>query len=129
MHRHFGSAHIEHTLYTSRPLELVRGRYHAITRATGLGHGTEKHRNTKLCKTETPRYQRYLRHLEEQESRSVVFNVGGEAIKRVSTFKYLGRIVSEDDDDTPAIEASIKKERRGHHHLKCLFLMSHPYRN
>ena len=41
----------------------------------------------------------------------MVFKVGGEEIKRVREFKYLGRIVSEDDDDTPAIEANIKKAR------------------
>ena len=108
MRRHFGSAHIEHTLFIASHGEVPR--CHQCG-ATGLGHGTAKHRNTKLCRTETPRYQRYLRHLEEQQSRSVVFNVGGEEIKRVKTFKYLGRIVSEDDDDTPAIEANIKKAK------------------
>ena len=78
----------------------------------GLGHGTERHRDTQLCKTEAPRYQRSLKHLAEQESRKVVFNVWGDAIKRVSTFKYLGRIVSEDDDDTtPAIEENLKKAK------------------
>ena len=108
MRRHFGSAHIEHTLFIPSQGEVPRCQQCG---ATGLGHGTSRHRNTKLCKTETPRYQRYLRHLAEQESRKVVFNVGGEAIKRVNTFKYLGRIVSEDDDDTPAIEANIKKAK------------------
>jgi hypothetical protein len=39
------------------------------------------------------------------------FQCGGEEIKRVKTFKYLGRMVSEDDDDTPAIDANIKKAK------------------
>ena len=33
--------------------------------------------------------------------------MGGEKINRVSKFKYLGRVVSEDDDDSPAIEANL----------------------
>ena len=37
--------------------------------------------------------------------------MGGEKINRVSKFKYLGRVVSEDDDDSPAIEANLKKAR------------------
>ena len=37
--------------------------------------------------------------------------MGGEKIKRVSKFKYLGRVVSEDDDDSPAIETNLKKAR------------------
>ena len=34
------------------------------------------------------------------------------AILRVKQFKYLGRIVSYDDNDTPAIRRNIKKARR-----------------
>ena len=37
--------------------------------------------------------------------------MGGEKINRVRKFKYLGRVVSEDDDDSQAIEAKIKKAR------------------
>jgi hypothetical protein len=109
MRGHFGSAHIEHTLFIPSQGEVARCQQCG---ATGLGHGTARHRNTKLCKTETPRYQKYLGYLAEQESRKVTFNVGGDEIKRVSEFKYLGRIVGEDDDDTPAIEANIEKRQR-----------------
>ena len=60
---------------------------------------------------ESRRYQRYRGDLTEQASREVVFNVGGEEIKRVREFKCLGRIEIEDDDDTPAIEANLKKRK------------------
>jgi hypothetical protein len=49
----------------------------------GLGHGTAKHQNNKKGSLETQRYQRYLSHLlAEQELREVVFNAGGEELKK-----------------------------------------------
>ena len=40
------------------------------------------------------------------------FSVYAEVLKSVRQFKYLGRIVSYDDNDTPAIRHNIKKARR-----------------
>ena len=37
------------------------------------------------------------------------FSAYGEVLKSVRQFKYLGRIVSYDDNDTPAIRRNIKK--------------------
>ena len=42
----------------------------------------------------------------------MVYNEYGEVLKLVRQFKYLGRIVSYDDNDTPAIRRNIKKARR-----------------
>ena len=42
----------------------------------------------------------------------VVFLVGGRPIERVSTFKYLGRVLDEADDDTKCIDAQLKKARK-----------------
>ena len=55
----------------------------------------------------------------------MVFNVGGEEIKRVSEFKYMGRIVSEDDDDTLAIEANLKKAKAKWAMFKRLLTREH----
>ena len=41
----------------------------------------------------------------------VVFLVGGRPIERVSTFKYLGRVLDESDNDTKCIDTQIKKLR------------------
>merc|ERR1711966_84963 len=40
------------------------------------------------------------------------FSAYGEVLKSVRQFKYLGRIVSYDDNDTPTIRRNIKKARR-----------------
>jgi hypothetical protein len=42
----------------------------------------------------------------------VEFSVNGTGIEKVGSFKYLGRILSEDDNDWPAIRANIQKARQ-----------------
>ena len=42
---------------------------------------------------------------------SVSFMVNGGEIERVKEFKYLGRIFSENEDDTKCIEGNLKKAR------------------
>ena len=40
------------------------------------------------------------------------FTAYGEPLKRVQQYKYLGRIVSYDDNDTPSVRKNIKRSRR-----------------
>ncbi len=47
-----------------------------------------------------------------EEASRQVFVVGGQELERVSHFKYLGRILSDDDDDWPAVKANINKARQ-----------------
>ena len=68
---------------------------------------TGTHRNTLKCALEYTRYQAFLRYRAEQGSRGVTFQVVGVEIERVREFKYLERIVSDNDDDSPAIEANL----------------------
>ena len=49
---------------------------------------------------------------ESRAALSRTFSAYGETLKSVRQFKYLGRIVSYDNNDTPAIRRNIKKARR-----------------
>ena len=40
------------------------------------------------------------------------FTIYGEELERVELFKYLGRLLSMDDNDGPAIRANLRKARR-----------------
>ena len=80
---------------------------------------------TRRCYDESFGYQRYLKFLVEQDSREVNFFVGGDEIKRVREFKYLGRILSEKDDDSPAIEANLRKARAKWAMFKKLLTREH----
>jgi hypothetical protein len=39
------------------------------------------------------------------------FTVQGDVLERVEVFKYLGRLLSQDDDDIQAIRAQMRKAR------------------
>jgi hypothetical protein len=40
---------------------------------------------------------------------SVSFHIDNQPLKKVKQFKYLGRIITEDDNDLPAVERQIAK--------------------
>ena len=45
----------------------------------------------------------------QKDSREAVFYINGTPIETVQCFKYLGRWISNDDDDLPAVKANLKK--------------------
>jgi hypothetical protein len=45
-------------------------------------------------------------------AKNVKILIGQEEISREKTFKYLGRIINESDDDLPAVETQLKKGRQ-----------------
>lgn len=72
----------------------------------------EKHQKTKECTI--GRERRECEHLQDKQAMAdgVVFNVYRKELERVHEFKYLGRILQEDDDDTACIKNNIKKARK-----------------
>ena len=45
-------------------------------------------------------------------AKNVVFQVDGQPVENVATFKYLGRWLSKDDCDLVAVKANINKARK-----------------
>ena len=41
-----------------------------------------------------------------------MFHIGDQPIKNVSSFKYLGRVLSANDNDLPAIVANVRRARQ-----------------
>jgi hypothetical protein len=48
----------------------------------------------------------------QQAATNMKFQVRESTITRISSFKYLGQIITEIDDDLPAVETQIKKARQ-----------------
>jgi hypothetical protein len=71
-----------------------------------------KHQETKLCKE---RWRQQVQHetvVATQLSLETRFFAYGEELERVQVFKYLGKLVSYDDNDTQAMRGNLAKAHR-----------------
>ena len=78
------------------------------TMVTNLG----THQGSKQCVYAKMRQEK--RKMKEENLKAVerVFKIGDQPVERVSYFKYLGRILTQDDRDWTAIAANIRKARQ-----------------
>ena len=74
--------------------------------------GTVKHEESKTCREMAVRRRQHLVAAEGARVIQRTFTAYGEAeLRRVDRFKYLGRVLSYDDCDTPAIRRNLKRAR------------------
>ena len=74
--------------------------------------GTPAHEASATCVRAAAARRQYVMAAASHVALDRTFSAYGEVLKSVRQFKYLGRIVSYDDNDTPAIRRNIKKARR-----------------
>ena len=74
--------------------------------------GTSVHEASATCKRATAARRQYTVAAASRAALGCTFTAYGEVLKSVRQFKYLGRIVSYDNNDTPAIRRNIKRARR-----------------
>lgn len=72
---------------------------------------SEKHLSSEDCKKYAERRKRRKNEQIKMAANNVTFKVQNDIINNVKQFKYLGRIIQNNDDDLPAIEAQIKKAK------------------
>ena len=72
---------------------------------------SEAHYATVECIRYAERMARYQRTLKQEAALTVTFAVGGNDIERVSEFRYLGRVLSETDDDSCALHRQLARAR------------------
>jgi hypothetical protein len=71
-----------------------------------------KHQETVLCRE---RYTQQVQHETAATARLALntrFYTYGDELERIKVFKYLGRLLSYYDKDTPAMRANLAKARR-----------------
>ena len=50
--------------------------------------------------------------MKQADADAVNFHIDGQPLERVRTFRYLGRILSDNDDDSPCVQANLKRARQ-----------------
>jgi hypothetical protein len=69
------------------------------------------HQNTKECQVGVERKQQQEAAVSSALALRQQFTVHGEALERVEVFKYLGRLLAQDNDDLQAIRNQMRKAR------------------
>ena len=105
MFRHFAYRHPSLTL-------TVDGRTWEKCALCGMQTANpDRHWKSDTCKKLQVRRSNEKAALKQWEAERVEFTINGEKIERVKEFRYLGRILTEDDDDSRCIEDQLKKAR------------------
>ena len=106
---HFAQRHPQHTV-------RVQGRAFPKCRLCGLqtmAAGTPRHERTAACKARAE--QRRRREVAEgvaAAARRKFKAYDRDELRAVDTFKYLGRVITRDDCDAPAIRRNLKRARQ-----------------
>jgi hypothetical protein len=70
------------------------------------------HPNTAMCKNGADRKRQRLAVAESRQAKEHVLMARGVPLETVSIFKYLGRLLSNTDEDWPAVYANLRKARK-----------------
>ena len=70
-----------------------------------------RHLETSQCRTGTERKRRRLAEAELETTSEKAFHAYGTKMRAVTEFKYLGRFLTNTDDDWPAVAGNIRKAR------------------
>ena len=71
-----------------------------------------RHKSTEMCRGGADKKRRRRAEAEVRDSAEMAFEVYREQIKTFLRFKYLGRILTERDDDWPAVAGNLAKARK-----------------
>ena len=71
-----------------------------------------RHKSTDMCRGGADKKRQRLAEGEVRDSAEMAFEVYGEQLQTVPRFKYLGRILTEGDDDWPAVAGNLAKARK-----------------
>ena len=70
-----------------------------------------RHLETNQCKKGVERKQRRLAAAEVETTSEKAFHAYGNKMQAVTEFRYLGRVMTNTDDDWPAVAGNLRKAR------------------
>ena len=107
MYRHFGLRHPEATINIPEDGEVERCDLCGM-----FALNMFRHQTTSTCKKGRGRRENEKLQEKQAEAEEVIFTVYGEKLERVREFRYLGRILTEDDDDSKNIIEQLARARQ-----------------
>jgi hypothetical protein len=73
---------------------------------------TPQHQNSNDCIKHSITKQKRRQEITQQAARNVKFYIGHEEIKKAYQFKYLGRLITTNNNDLEAVEQQLGKARK-----------------
>jgi hypothetical protein len=107
MHKYFRSRHLEDIIIILQEGLLPQCNNCGIFQKNAL---TERHTSSLECRHHSKTKRKIKKELIQPAASNVKFTV--EEVPITSSFKYLGQIITEKDDDLPAVVAQINKSRQ-----------------
>ena len=106
MYRHFCLLHPDADIIIEEDGELPKC-FKCGMRATNL----DKHMDSFTCKRGANRRMNELKQDLQHDAEKVKFFIDGEELERVDEFRYLGRVLTNDDNDSACISYNLNKAR------------------
>ena len=82
-----------------------------------------RHKSTAMCRSGAEKKRRQLAEEEVRDSAEMAFEVYGEQLQAVPSFKYLERILTEGEDDWPTVAGNLGKARKSWVRLQGILSM------
>ena len=96
---HFRQRHLKHTIIVEEEGQLPQCQHCGLFTANAE---KQSHWDSLDCKKFSEKKRAYCQSIRQDLAMSVEFTINGAPIKRVSWFKYSGRLLDENDDDAHA---------------------------
>ena len=109
---HFCSRHIRYIVVILEKGNLPHPRYSRWDMLVPWRALNGKHHNTAMCRKGAERKRQRMAESELRESTGRAFEAYKNPIEAVSSFKYLGRIMTAGVDDWPSVAGNLVKARK-----------------
>jgi hypothetical protein len=112
LRRHFLMHHPTHTIIIPAEGSMPLPRCHLCGMQTPAESLSKGHTQTELCQDLCARKRQHAAAKDAQQALATQFYARGEELERVAVFKYLGRLLACDDNDTQAMRGNLAKARK-----------------
>ena len=111
MRVHFVNRHVHDTVVILEEGNLPLPRCHRCDLQVSRKALNGRHQETNQCKKGAERKQRRLSAAEVETTSEKAFHAYGNKMRAVIEFRYLGRVMTDTDDNWPAVAGNLRKAR------------------